>query len=109
MAKKEREFVARGVSIWRDYHVELQVTNELAAGLPKTEKEIEGMLERRMPGKKPVDAIPLEELVAKVSEEVGIDEEGDKEPQWATFPGDEHGLYYEGRCVRGHLNLSGVR
>ena len=111
--KKERLVKKReeGHSIWKSYHVELQVVNELAAGIPKTDKEIMGMLERRMPGEKPVGATPLGDLAAQVAVEVGIagEEEEEKMPGYATFKRDEHGLYFEGRAVRGHLNLLGVR
>jgi hypothetical protein len=100
---KERE---PGESIWRGLHVELQVINELAAGLPKTPEEIVGMLDRRKPGKKPEGAKSLADLAVQVADEVGLGEleEEEKLPGWATFKRDaERGLYFEGRAVRGHI------
>ncbi len=58
-----------------------------------------------MPAKPPEDFIPLDELADAVAEKVGATEEAEEEMKygWATFPRNEDGLYYEGRCVRGHL------
>jgi hypothetical protein len=95
--------------MWKKYEVELQMTGYFAASLPRTREEVEKMLEHRMPAKPPEDYVPLEELVDEVAERVGITtveaEAEDEELKygWATFPRDDNGLYYEGRCVRGHL------
>lgn len=93
--------------IWRTIHIELQVTSKLAASIPKTEEEIRKMLESRMPTVKPADAIPIDALTKQVAREVAPedteDEEQEREFGWATFKSDEHGLYFEGRAVRGHI------
>jgi len=100
--------------MWKKYEVELQMTGYFAASLPRTREEIEKMLEHRMPAKPPEDFIPLDELAGEVLEKVnpskgerlGVNEEAEEEELkygWATFPRNEDGLYYEGRCVRGHL------
>jgi len=91
--------------MWKRYEVELQMTGYFAASLPKTKEEIEQMLEHRMPAKPPEDFIPLDELANEVAEKVGATEEEEEEVKygWATFCRNEDGLYYEGRCVRGHL------
>jgi len=71
-----------------------------AASVPKTHDEIAKMLEHRMPGKKPENAVPIDELAEQVTAEVAAEE---PEVGWATFKRDDNGLYYEGRCVRGHI------
>jgi len=75
---------------------------KFAAALPKTPEEIAGMLEHRMPTKKPAGAKQITELIDQVIEEVV---EEDVAPQFggATFKHNDEGLYYEGRCIRGHL------
>ena len=85
--------------MWRKYQVWLQVEGKFAAALPRTEEEIQQMLEHRMPSKAPDDATPIDQLAEQVAEEVGA------EPKfgWATFKRNEQGLYYEGRCIRGHI------
>jgi hypothetical protein len=94
-------------NMWKQYDVELRMTGYLAASLPRTREEIEKMLEHRMPAKPPEDFVPLDELADEVAEKVGIAEEGEEAEElkygWATFPRNEDGLYYEGRCVRGHI------
>ena len=55
-----------------------------------------------MPKNPPPDATPIEDLARQVAKEVGGDEEQFL-PGWATFKRDDNGLYYEGRCVRGHI------
>jgi hypothetical protein len=46
----------------------------------------------------------LPELTDRVSEEVGVTEEPEAQEVTRTrFKSDENGLYYEGRCVRGHI------
>jgi len=90
-------------NLWKRYRVTLQIEGEFAASVPKTEKEIKAMLEHRMPTHKPVDAQPIEDLAAEVVAEVGASNEEVQQPGWATFKRDEDGLYYEGRCVRGHV------
>ncbi len=91
--------------MWNKYEVELRMTGEFAASLPRNREDIEKMLEHRMPAKPPEDFIPLDELADAVAEKVGATEEAEEEMKygWATFPRNEDGLYYEGRCVRGHL------
>ena len=84
------------------------MTGLFAASLPRTREEIEKMLVNRMPATLPDDYIPISELVDEVAERVGIvtaDEGAEEELKygWATFPRNDDGLYYEGRCVRGHL------
>jgi hypothetical protein len=86
--------------MWKRYKVELQIDGPFAAALPKTEEEIKSMIENRMPSNKPDDAKPIDDLIEQVSGEVGVDK---FQPGWATFKCDENGLYYEGRCVRGHI------
>jgi hypothetical protein len=85
--------------MWKRYKVTLQMTGRFAASMAKTEKEIQSMLENRMPVRKPEDAVPIEELAEQVAVEVGTE----PEIGWATFKRDENGLYYEGRCIRGHI------
>ena len=46
--------------------------------------------------------VPLEELEQEIVEKVGAEEE-ELAYGWATFCRDDKGLYYEGRCIRGHL------
>ncbi len=90
--------------MWRKYEVELRMTGYFAASLPRTREEIEKMLENRMPAKLPEDFIPLDELADEVAEKVGIQEDEEElKYGWATFCRNEDGLYYEGRCVRGHI------
>jgi hypothetical protein len=93
--------------MWKQYDVELRMTGYFAASLPRTSEEIKKMLEYRMPVKPPEDFVPLDELADEVAEKVGIAEEGEEAEElkygWATFPRNEDGLYYEGRCVRGHI------
>jgi hypothetical protein len=87
--------------MWKQFKVSLQFMGQFAASVPKTPEEIKGMLLNRMPKEKPEDATPVEELIEQVVEEVGADEE--PLPGWATFKRNGNGLYYEGRCIRGHL------
>jgi hypothetical protein len=90
--------------MWNRYEVELKMTGHFAASLPRTREEIEKMLENRTPAKLPEDFISLEELADEIVEKVGI-QEGEDELKygWATFCRSDDGLYYEGRCVRGHI------
>ena len=100
-------------SMWTAYQVVLQVDGEFAAAIPRTREEIVAMLTHRMPGRLPANAIPLDDLAEQVLGEVSGDAGADAEatvptaepfvPGWSTFKRDEGGLYYEGRCVRGHL------
>lgn len=100
--------------MWKKYEVELRMTGYFAASLPQTREDIEKMLEHRMPAKPPEDYIPISELVDEVAERVGVTtEEGAEEELakaiaeerygWSTFPRNGDGLYYEGRCIRGHI------
>lgn len=86
--------------MWNRWGVVLQVEGPFAAAIPKDPKEIAAMLEHRMPSKLPEDFLPLDQLAEQVIEEVEA-EEG--KPGWSTFKRNEQGLYYEGRCVRGHI------
>jgi len=83
------------------------MTGRFAASLPKTREEIQAMLENRMPSKRPENFTPIDELVGEVAEKVGAPTEAEEEEElkfgWATFPKNDEGLYYEGRCIRGHL------
>lgn len=93
---------------WNKYDVVLEMTGRFAASLPKTKKEIEAMLVNRMPTKRPENFIPIPELLESVAESVEIsDEEGKEKAElkygFSTFCRDKNGLYYEGRCIRGHL------
>lgn len=89
--------------MWKNFKVTLEMTGRFAASLPKTKEEIEKMLANRMPAHKPENFIPVSELTEEVAAKV--DPSGEEELQfgWATFPRDETGLYYEGRCIRGHI------
>ena len=90
--------------MWKEYRVELTMEDKFAASIPKTKEEIGKMLEHRMPTRKPEGAVPIEELTEKVSEEVGTEGEStEPEVGWATFKNNDKGLYYEGRCIRGHI------
>jgi len=97
------------MNLWKKYEVELQMTGRFAASLPRAKEEIQAMLENRMPTTPPENFIPIEELTEEVLEKVAGQPaaEGQEEEEikygWATFPRNEEGLYYEGRCVRGHL------
>ncbi len=99
--------------MWKKYEVELQMTGRFAASLPKNKDEIRQMLENRMPVKPPVDYIPIDEHAEEVYGKVApvfpyppvtpAGEEEELQYGWATFCRNEAGLYYEGRCIRGHL------
>lgn len=90
--------------MWLYYQVVLQFDGPFAAAIPKDLKEIHAMLEHRMPSRPPENHTPIEELAQQVATEVA-DPTGEEESRvgWSTFKRDELGLYYEGRCVRGHL------
>lgn len=98
--------------MWKLYDVTLKMTGYFAASLPRSEEEIRKMLEHRMPKKPPADYTPIDELTKIVTEKVsGQDKPGEGDEGevaevrygWATFCHDDNGLYYEGRCVRGHI------
>ena len=90
--------------MWLNYRVALKVEGLFAASLPKDPDDIRKMLEHRMPTREPEDATPIDELVEQVAAAVATDEPDETSlPGASTFPSDEKGLYYEGRCVRGHL------
>jgi len=106
MPEREKKTAKRGM--WLRYQVELQMTGRFAASLPRTKEEITAMLAQRMPANPPDDYTPIEELAEEVAARVarvGAEEEDHEEVKfgWATFPKDDTGLYYEGRCIRGHL------
>lgn len=87
--------------MWLYYQVTLQFDGPFASAIPKDPHEIRAMLEHRMPANPPAGATPIDELAEQVAQEVQADEV--PQPGWSTFKQDENGLYYEGRCVRGHL------
>jgi len=87
--------------MWKRYEVELQFTTPFASSIPKNPKDIEAMLEARMPSQRSENAVPLPELAEQIKEEVGASEEVER--GYATFKRDENGLYYEARCIRAHL------
>lgn len=94
--------------MWKKYDVELKMLGRFAASLPKTREEIKKMLENRMPLNPPADFIPVVELTDEVAGKVGAPAVGEEEAAelqfgYATFPRNDEGLYYEGRCIRGHL------
>jgi hypothetical protein len=91
--------------MWKKYEVELKMLGRFAASLPRTKEEIENMLKNRMPLHTPVVFTPIPELVEKVAKAVQVPEEEPAELQygWATFCRNDDGLYYEGRCIRGHM------
>lgn len=95
--------------MWKKYDVELKMTGRFAAALPRTPEEIKAMLENRMPLHAPANYTPIEELTKivvtqVVPEEVeGVEPEAGPQFGWATFKHNDDGLYYEGRCIRGHL------
>ena len=85
--------------MWKQYEVRLQIEGRFAAALPKTQEEVQQMLEHRMPTKAPDNPVPIDQLAEQITEEVGVEPEFG----WATFKRNSDGLYYEGRCVRGHI------
>lgn len=85
--------------MWKEYKIQLSMAGRFAASIPKTKEEVQALLEHRMPTKKPDDAIPIDQLTDQVVTEVGIE----PEIGWATFKRNDKGLYYEGRCIRGHI------
>jgi len=87
--------------MWKTFEVELQFTTNFASSTPKNPEDIKAMLEARSPNTPPAGAIPLEQLAEKVGEEVEASEEVER--GFATFKRDDEGLYYEARCVRGHI------
>jgi hypothetical protein len=94
--------------VWKKYEVKLNMTGRFAASLPKTIDEIKNMLKNRMPTNPPPNYVPIEDLADVIVEEVGAAPESETEPEeakygWATFKRNDVGLYYEGRCIRGHL------
>lgn len=89
--------------MWDKYEVELKMTGRFAAALPRTKEEIQKMLKNRMPLNPPENFTPIEELAGEVAAKVGADEGEELAYGWATFPKNDEGLYYEGRCLRGHI------
>lgn len=113
---------------WTHYDVELALSGKVAASIPLSPDEIKAMLEHRMATEADLKRrtaageriTPIAELVQQVidegkarvaGEEPGVEvetEEGEEKEKevkksWATFKKDEKGLYWECRCVRGHL------
>jgi len=105
MARGKRKEVGGGM--WLTYRVELQMTGRFAASLPRSREQITAMLEQRKPLHPPEDFVPIdklaEEVAAKVATAEGEEDHEEVKFGWATFPRDDNGLYYEGRCIRGHL------
>ena len=105
------KYDVQGGNMWNKYDVKLQMTGRFAASLPRTREDIKAMLEHRAPVKPPANYISLEQLEQEVVEKVGAvsspsfvsEEEEEIQYGWATFCRDDQGLYYEGRCIRGHL------
>lgn len=97
------------MQMWKRFNVELQFTGFFAASTPKHPKDIEAMLLSRAPSQVAIEKreakgesiTPLPELAEQVKEEVEATEEIRR--GYATFKRDEEGLYYEARCVKGHL------
>ena len=96
--------------MWKLYTVSLQVNGPFAASIPHTEKEISAMLEHRMPNKKPDGAAwnaeNMGEVASSIAEKRNKDQEEPEDgwlPGWAGFLRDDGGIYYEGRCIRGHM------
>ena len=87
--------------MWKIYKVELAFNSPFASSTPKNPKDIEAMLEARMPSKPPPDPVSIPELASQVAEEVEATEEVER--GYATFKRDDKGLYYEARCVRAHI------
>ena len=87
--------------MWKKYQVELRFTTPFASSTPKNPKDIEAMLEARMPTKAPPDPVSIPELASQIAEEVEATEEVER--GYATFKRDGRGLYYEARCVRAHI------
>jgi len=87
--------------MWKIYKVELEFNTPFASSTPKNPKDIEAMLEARMPSKSPPDPVSIPELASQVAEEVEATEEVER--GYATFKRDDEGLYYEARCVRAHI------
>jgi hypothetical protein len=81
--------------------VQLQFTTPFASSTPKNPKDIEAMLEARMPSKPPESAMPVPELAEQIAGEVEATEEVER--GYATFKRDDNGLYYEARCIRAHI------
>jgi len=107
----EKRVIAEKRHMWKRYEVTLEFEGKFAASLPKTREEIKAMLENRQAtdaalrkriGSGEV-AVPVDELTEEVALAVGVDEEEVPQFGYATFCRDENGLYYEGRCIRGHL------
>jgi hypothetical protein len=94
--------------MWKKYEVQLKMLGRFAASLPKTREEIQKMLENRMPLNPPENFVPVAELAEEVAGKVGAQAAGEEEAEelqfgYATFPRNTEWLYYEGRCIRGHL------
>lgn len=93
---------------WHFYMVRLRFITPFASSIPKNPEEIWAMLEHRKASDSAFrkataagDVTPLVDLAEEVIAEAQATE--DAERGWATFKKDERGLYYEGRCVKGHL------
>ena len=87
--------------MWKKYEVKLRFTTPFASSTPKNLKDIEAMLEARMPAKAPPAPVSIPELASQVADEVEATEEVER--GYATFKRDGKGLYYEARCVRAHI------
>lgn len=95
--------------MWKYYSVELRFTTPFASSTPKHPKDIEAMLIARSPSEKEINRrmeageviTGIPELIEQVEEEVEATLEAER--GYATFKKDGNGLYYEARCVRGHI------
>lgn len=95
-------------TMWKRYTVTQHFTTPFASGTPKNLKDIEAMLENRMPATAPPEPVSIPELASQVAEEVGATEEIERDTEGvkighAVFKHDGKGLYYEARCVRAHI------
>ena len=98
------------MGIWKRYEVELQVTNELMAGIPKNPDLIGAWLESRQPterqfeqrkknGEQMASIATLTETVAEEVDSTG----GEEDKSWRGFKKDDAGLYIEGSNVKAHI------
>ena len=87
--------------MWKTYNVTMHFISPFAASTSKNPKDIEAMIVNRAPARPPENAVPLEDLTARMIEEAQASEEAER--GYATFLSDDNGLYYEARCVRGHI------
>lgn len=99
------------MAIWKRYAVELQVTNEFMAGIPKNPELIAAWLEARQPSEAAIarrrengeEITAVADLAKRVAEEVDPTDDAE-EKAWLGFKKDSEGfLYIEGSNVKAHL------